>query len=87
MKKLQATLVACLVPIYLMAGSGDVNGDGLVSKTDIDAIIGYIMKTSPTVTRESADINEDGDVNVADIVELIKMTKVSQVMAHLHNLT
>lgn len=73
MKKLQATLVACLVPIYLMAGSGDVNGDGLVSKTDIDAIIGYIMKTSPTVTRESADINEDGDVNAADIVELINI--------------
>lgn len=73
MKKLLAILVACLMPICLIAGSGDVNGDGIVSKADIDAIIGYIMKTSPNVTKESADLNEDGDVNAADIVELINL--------------
>ena len=76
MKKLLAILVACLMPICLIAGSGDVNGDGIVSKADIDAIIGYIMKTSPNVTKESADVNEDGDVNAADIVELIN--KINQ---------
>ena len=61
------------MPICLIAGSGDVNGDGKVSKADLDAIIGYIMKTSSYVTKESADVNEDGDVNAADIVELINM--------------
>lgn len=71
MKKLLAILVACLMPICLIAGSGDVNDDGVVSMADIDAIIGYIMKTSPSVTKESADVNEDGDVNASDIVELI----------------
>ena len=63
------------MPICLVAESGDVNGDGKVNKADIDAVIGYIMKTTPNITKESADINEDGDVNVADIVELIKMIK------------
>lgn len=75
MKKQLAILVACLMPICLVAESGDVNGDGKVNKADIDAVIGYIMKTTPNITKESADINEDGDVNVADIVELIKMIK------------
>ena len=65
--------MACLMPICLIAGSGDVNGDGIISKADIDAIIDYIMKTSQNVTKESADVNEDGDVNAADIVELINL--------------
>lgn len=73
MKKLLTILAACLMPIDLIAGSGNVNGNGVVSKADIDAIIGFIMKTSPDVTKESADVNEDGDVNAADIVDLIKM--------------
>lgn len=70
MKKLLAILVACLMPICLIAGSGDVNGDGVVSMADIDAIIGYIMKTSPSVSKEAADVNMDGSVDVADLVSL-----------------
>ena len=68
MKKLLAILVACLMPICLIAGSGDVNGDGNANKAYIDAIVNFIMgKTS--VSKDIADANQDGKVNAADIVE------------------
>lgn len=72
MKKLLAFLVACLMPIGLIAGSGDVNGDGKVDKEDISIIVNVIMGKFPEgfdVTK--ADINGDGAVNAADIVTAI----------------
>lgn len=64
MKKIIVFLVLYLMPICLIAGSGDRN----VNKAYIDAIVNFIMgKTS--VSKDIADANQDGKVNAADIVE------------------
>lgn len=72
MKKLLAILVACLMPICLIAGSGDVNGDGKVNKAYVNVIIDFIMGKA-SVAKEAMDVNNDGKVNAADIVEFIKV--------------
>lgn len=72
MKKLLAILVACLMPICLIAGSGDVNGDGNVNKAYVDLIVDFIMGKA-SVAKEAVDVNNDGMVNAADIVEFVKV--------------
>lgn len=75
MKKLLAILVACLMPICLIAGSGDVNGDGKANKDDLSIIVNVIMGNIQggfDVTK--ADLNGDGAVNAADIVVAINNT-------------
>lgn len=55
---------------------GDVNGDGDVDQKDIDAIVSYLYGDIPDgFDEESADVNGDKVVNVADIVEIVKMKK------------
>ncbi len=49
---------------------GDVNGDGTVNGTDIQAIINLIVAG---VYEEKADVNEDGNVNGTDIQEVINI--------------
>lgn len=51
---------------------GDVNGDGVVDLDDSDSIVQYIMAGE---YEKKADLNNDGKVNVADIVEIVKMLK------------
>ena len=51
---------------------GDINGDGEVDKKDLDTIVQYIMAGE---FDKKADLNNDGKVNVADIVEIVKMLK------------
>lgn len=72
MKKLLAILVSCLIPICLIAGSGDVNGDGDVNKSYVDLIIDFIMGKA-SVAKEAVDFNNDGKVNAADIVEFVNI--------------
>lgn len=53
---------------------GDVNGDGELTYADADAIAKHIIGQTPTgFNKEMADVNNDGDVNIIDIVLLIKM--------------
>ena len=54
-------------PEYLR---GDVNGDGIVNGTDIQAIINLIVES---LYDENGDINEDGTVNGTDIQEVINI--------------
>ena len=53
---------------------GDVNNDGQVNKSDINAIVDIIMEKTPSVPKESADVNNDGKVNAADIVFVVNET-------------
>ena len=53
---------------------GDVDGDGELTNADTDAIAKFIMgQTTTGFNKKMADVNEDGYVNVADIVLLVKM--------------
>ena len=52
------------------AQRGDVNGDGVVNGTDIQAIINLIVAGEYD---ENADVNEDGNVNGTDIQEVINI--------------
>lgn len=49
---------------------GDVNGDGVVNGTDIQAVINFIVAGT---FDKSADVNEDGQVNGTDIQEIINI--------------
>ena len=49
---------------------GDVNDDGVVNGTDIQAIINFIVEGEYD---EKADVNEDGKVNGTDIQEVINI--------------
>ena len=49
---------------------GDVNGDGVVNGTDIQAIINFIVAGQYDV---KGDVNEDGNVNGTDIQEVINI--------------
>ena len=52
---------------------GDINGDGNVDSDDINEIEKYIMgNPSPYFDLNTADVNDDGVVNVADIVCITK---------------
>lgn len=53
---------------------GDINGDGIIDSADIKEIENYIMgNPSPYFDVKKADVNEDGDVNVADIVYITNL--------------
>ena len=54
-------------PAYIR---GDVNGDGVVNGTDIQAVINFIVIGEYD---EKADVNEDGKVNGTDIQEIINI--------------
>ena len=56
---------------YAGEKDGDVDGDGKVNEADVQAIEDYIMGRAPEGTDiRLYDVNEDGVVNVADIVDL-----------------
>ena len=55
---------------YPIGIEGDVNGDGIVNGTDIQAVINFIVAGE---FDENADINKDGKVNGTDIQEIINI--------------
>lgn len=72
MKKLCILLFLIIVSQGLKAGSGDVNGDGLLTSADVEIIMNYIMTGTPEdIKFEVANINDDNNIDVADIVLLL----------------
>lgn len=53
---------------------GDANCDGTVNQNDLDAIVDYLMgRTQKSAfDMDNADMNRDGGVDVADVVEFIR---------------
>ena len=49
--------------------TGDVNGDGEVNITDVNAIIDVIL--SPGTVTSNADVTNDGEVNITDVNAVI----------------
>ena len=61
---------------YIPPKKGDVNSDGKVDQYDLRDLVEYIMGGKPNgVTEESANVNGDNKVNVADIVALTSLLK------------
>jgi hypothetical protein len=55
---------------------GDVNSDGKVDQYDLRDLVEYIMGGKPNgVTVESANVNGDNKVDVADVVTLTPLLK------------
>ena len=52
----------------VLPANGDVNGDGLVNISDINAVINMILKGS---YEAAGDVNGDGSVNIGDVNALI----------------
>ena len=59
-KKLLALFLACFLPVALLAGSGDANGDGKINLTDVMTVLNTKKATKQT------DINSDGKVTKED---------------------
>ena len=58
---------------------GDANNDGKVDADDIDAITRYIMERGDEgFIFKNADVNKDGVINAADIVEIVKIIKANK---------
>ncbi len=74
MKKILAILVACLMPICLIAGSGDVNGDGKIDVADIVELLNH-LNGNPTKNYQAteADANNDGVVDQIDVETISDM--------------
>jgi hypothetical protein len=52
---------------------GDINGDGVMDPADMVYFIRYFYRGGPPPPNmEDADLNEDGDVNVGDLIVLSK---------------
>lgn len=61
---------------------GDLDGDNILSVSDVTLLINYVLHNASSPTQfnlsdddiiKVADVNQDGDVNVADIVYLINL--------------
>ena len=69
-KKLLSLFLVCALPIALLAGSGDVNGDSKVNVADIVAIIKIIAAGGYD---EKADVNHDNKVSEEDVLVVTKI--------------
>ena len=55
---------------------GDVNGDNIVNNDDLNDLVSYVMGNSPAhFNRDAADLNNDNQINAADIVKMVKILK------------
>ena len=69
MKKFFAfAILALALAFNAAANSGDVNGDGEVSISDVNAVIDMILSSNSDT---AGDVNGDGEVNISDVNALI----------------
>ena len=67
-KKLLSLFFVCTLPIALLAGSGDANGDHKVNVADIVEIVNFLKGTpSDKFNFDEADISGNGKVNEIDM--------------------
>ena len=76
MRKIQFLLVSLLLvlPVPAMAQTtlvGDVNGDGVVNISDLNAVISIILDGKDFT--EVADVNGDVNVNISDVNAVISI--------------
>jgi hypothetical protein len=60
------------LPVEPAAVPGDVNGDGKITKADVDAIADHVMRNKALKDAQliSADVKPDNAINVTDITRL-----------------
>ena len=58
------------IALYYIDLTGDVNGDGEVNITDVNAIINLIITG---VDNPRGDVNGDGEINITDINAVINI--------------
>lgn len=55
---------------------GDVNGDGLFDEADAHALLRYLFQGGEApVNMDNADVDGDGQVNVADVITMMNITR------------
>lgn len=61
--------------MFTAGGKGDANSDGIVDVADINTVAGYIVSPAGSqINLTQADVSEDGDVNVIDLVGVSNIT-------------
>lgn len=63
----------CAPPVEPEFAVGDVNGDGSVDVTDINAVLQFVMGDGVEEYRSRADVNGDGTIDVADINSILSI--------------
>ena len=53
---------------------GDANGDGEVTRADVDAVVNYILgRSSGTFIIQASDVNNDGLITIVDAIGIVKI--------------
>ena len=68
MKKILLAILAISLGLSAAAVTGDVNGDGEVSISDVNAVIDAIVSGGENL---AADVNNDGEVTISDVNAVI----------------